>query len=238
MTLPKELTKVTKLSKILAAILFILLPFVGFFLGTRYQQTTFPQTTLEAYPTPTPKSGCYYAETPEVACPMKDCGKTLICPTPIVDETANWKTYTDNKYNFLFKYPNEWIAGDMSKCTHGLYGVYLRFRNNYCEPEMEILVTQKEDKNNCFPNSLRILSRKDISIANLSAQTIVIENPRSTGRNETIVGFKKDNYCYSINNRVNLIPERTFDQILSTFQFTDNNLFVRALKAARKKIIK
>lgn len=41
MKLPKELTTVTPLSKILAAILFIMLPFIGFFLGTRYQRILF-----------------------------------------------------------------------------------------------------------------------------------------------------------------------------------------------------
>lgn len=36
--LPKELTTVTPLSKLLAVIVFILLPFMGFFLGIRYEQ--------------------------------------------------------------------------------------------------------------------------------------------------------------------------------------------------------
>jgi len=36
-------------------------------------------------------------------------------PTPTTsDETANWKTYTDSKYGFEFKYPSDWslVAGD------------------------------------------------------------------------------------------------------------------------------
>lgn len=36
--LPQELTTVTRLSKTLAVILFLALPFVGFFIGMQYQQ--------------------------------------------------------------------------------------------------------------------------------------------------------------------------------------------------------
>lgn len=32
----------------------------------------------------------------------------LPTPTPIADETANWKIYTNDKYNYNIKYPNNW----------------------------------------------------------------------------------------------------------------------------------
>lgn len=44
MKLPKELTTVTPLSKGLAMIIFIVLPFLGFYLGMQYQQSIFPPT--------------------------------------------------------------------------------------------------------------------------------------------------------------------------------------------------
>ncbi len=47
MTLPKELTTVTRLSKVLAFILFITLPILGFFLGIRYEKIDTAITTLE-----------------------------------------------------------------------------------------------------------------------------------------------------------------------------------------------
>jgi hypothetical protein len=37
-TLPRQLTTVTPLSKTIAVLLFIFLPFVGFYLGMKYQQ--------------------------------------------------------------------------------------------------------------------------------------------------------------------------------------------------------
>lgn len=54
MKFPKELTTITPTSKILAAILFISLPFIGFFLGIRYQQTISPPSIITNYSTPTP----------------------------------------------------------------------------------------------------------------------------------------------------------------------------------------
>src|SRR3989339_1049836 len=62
MKLPRELVTVTKTSKILAAVIFITLPFLGFFVGTNYQssldsasQTTANEPILvKRAPTPTP----------------------------------------------------------------------------------------------------------------------------------------------------------------------------------------
>ena len=53
--LPKSLTTVTPLSKTIAFILFILMPFIGFYLGMHYQKTldslsTFSTTYIQAAP--------------------------------------------------------------------------------------------------------------------------------------------------------------------------------------------
>lgn len=84
MKLPKELTTVSPLSKILAAILFILLPFIGFFLGIRYQEMT------------------------DIAKSQQEENNASIAriPTPTINDTANWKTYTNTKYGYEFKYPD------------------------------------------------------------------------------------------------------------------------------------
>lgn len=89
MKLPKELTTVTKTSKILAFIVFITLPFLGFFLGTTYQasldsasQTSITEPILpKRTPTPIPSQ-----------------------PLDISD-TSTWKTYTNEDLKLSFKYP-------------------------------------------------------------------------------------------------------------------------------------
>lgn len=54
MKLPNELTSVTPVSKLLALILFIELPIVGFILGMRHQQVISSPAIAIYYPTPTP----------------------------------------------------------------------------------------------------------------------------------------------------------------------------------------
>ena len=90
MTFPKELTTVTTLSKYLAMVVFIALPFVGFFLGMRYQEMTdlankedensMKACTQEAMICPDGTSvgrqgpNCEFASCPDE--------KPSICPTP------------------------------------------------------------------------------------------------------------------------------------------------------------
>lgn len=50
MPLPKSLTTITPLSKALAMILFILFPFVGFYLGVQYEKKLNPQTSQSVNP--------------------------------------------------------------------------------------------------------------------------------------------------------------------------------------------
>ena len=72
--LPSWLTTVTPLSKILAMILFITFPFVGFYLGMKYQE----RITVNTPSIPAIK----------------------ITPTPIVTQVdiSGWKIYTSQKH--------------------------------------------------------------------------------------------------------------------------------------------
>ena len=94
MNIPKELNTIAPLSKYLAMVVFISLPFVGFFLGMRYEekldlakrQEMEANLSIPRSPKPTP-----------IEIPWVD---------PLI--TADWKTYTNTKYGFLFKYSNLW----------------------------------------------------------------------------------------------------------------------------------
>lgn len=63
MTLPKELTTVTSLSKTLALILFILLPIIAFFLGRTYQKSISESKQLQ---NEIPSQGPTFAVTPSI----------------------------------------------------------------------------------------------------------------------------------------------------------------------------
>src|SRR6266511_364050 len=117
MTLPKELTTVTPLSRYLSTALFILLPFIGFYLGIRYQSKL--QINLQGA---SQESNCWS--------PLKtqQCSSTAFpsiiyrpvyveydIPTPemqaAIEKTKSWKTYKNG--NFSFKYPPNWEVKDL-----------------------------------------------------------------------------------------------------------------------------
>ena len=236
MKLPKEITTVTPLSKYLAMILFITLPFIGFFLGIRYQQTIPPETILKTYPTPTPKSGCYYIENSEAACPKKDCGKILICPTPTpiaiptVDPsiTANWKTYTNTTFGYSIKIPNKYDVPSQTAREKSQFGIgqnicIKQINNNTCN--IVIAYWQKSlDETIKIKLPTDQSQPKDFVIKNIkgkmlvykigeSTTDVVILIPKLNSSNETI------SISYSI-YPADLKTSEIYDQILSTFQFT------------------
>ncbi len=83
-TLYRYLFTVTTFSKLLALGLFIILPFLGFYLGMHYQQkiTTVTPVISEVQKIPT--------------------------PTPTLIDTTNWKIYTNTVAGYSLKYPSGW----------------------------------------------------------------------------------------------------------------------------------
>lgn len=102
MALPNSLTEVTPFSRFLAVALFIFLPFIGFFLGIRYQQQLTSPAIIQladcrspnptVYPTPTISDSVSTISIPTVS-PTKAPtakGKKLTYSLP-----AGWKTVND-----------------------------------------------------------------------------------------------------------------------------------------------
>jgi hypothetical protein len=89
MTLPVQFTRVTRLSKTLAFIVFIGFPFLGFWFGTKYQAQkdtiTFGNELMQV----TQES--YTAQKTQLA----------------LKESLDWKTYSNKEYGFTFMYPQD-----------------------------------------------------------------------------------------------------------------------------------
>lgn len=85
MKLPSSLTTVTPLSKFLALVLFITLPFLGFFIGMQYQQQMYSSESevISISPSQTP-------------------------PTTQLNVANEWKDFIDK--DFQLQYPRTWSS--------------------------------------------------------------------------------------------------------------------------------
>ena len=145
-------------------------------------------------------------------------------PSPKADETASWKTYTDDQYKFSIQYPDVWYAdkhGDMvyidSKpipsmgLTHGIATSLSIFIKSASKAE----ILRSNENIEVF----------DTSIAGIKGQKIVSIKPSNIdGTFETTYNLitKQFNYMLSFrNNDAQGTHNIVFDQILSTFKFTN-----------------
>lgn len=97
MTLPKTLTTATTFSKILAMLLFIFFPLVGFRYGMLYQKGI--DDTLRSVKTDTEK---------------KVIMQPILTPSPIPSPNkAGWYRYMSKSFDFYLDYPNTyWYGGE------------------------------------------------------------------------------------------------------------------------------
>jgi len=98
MALHKSLTTVTPLSKALAMILFVALPFFGFYAGTQYQELIGFQNEQVANTNPSAINHPAPANNPTTANEYQN--KSI--------DTANWKTYSNKEIGFSVEYPPDW----------------------------------------------------------------------------------------------------------------------------------
>lgn len=144
------------------------------------------------------------------------------------DETVNWKTYTDNKYYFSLKYPPEWkIKGETNPET-GQYTIV--FQRTPIVPDSLTIILVKENwsvdqevnshnqKQSVGPSS-EILKIEDTKVGGLEAKKFTYSTAMGTTPEETTTS--KGTTVYSF---ISFPNDTVFDQILSTFKFTDSGV--------------
>jgi len=163
---------------------------------------------------------------------------TTPAPTPqsvndLSDSTADWQTYSNNLYEFSFKYPAEWEVRDLLPANKDLPShqdklMYLGLapanvtEDNFVnislssKSEAEVIAELKN-----FPpgSSNTLLSETKTEFNNYPATEILTENPLAKVKGKSII-FAKNNLTFVLSGSISG-EDKYLDQIISTFQFTN-----------------
>jgi len=144
-------------------------------------------------------------------------------PTPTPDPTANWKTYTDTKLGFSFKYHPEWVVAIDDS---GLIYLNNKKVNSTITKTDQVFFTIKieEDANEANWLKNKLNETRNSNIENINNVKYEITDLRS----HSIGGYSYMTAKTANRNSIitfglsNADVEIYFDQILSTFKFTDS----------------
>lgn len=148
-----------------------------------------------------------------------------LSPTPTPDPTANWKMYKNEKYGFGFKYPENWrITNDTT--TKGEIEFYddtkkikISFRKNANQKTLNELWKEKScygDKPFVFCSS-NFTDIRTITAINTQIYWHIGEDKIATA----FIPKLAESLIIEITT-YSPVDNQTFDQILSTFKFLDN----------------
>lgn len=151
----------------------------------------------------------------------------------ISDETANWKTYKNEKYGFEFKYPKDWTVNDTSKGADYAtfqYSVFPRCGSDReCFGELIQIALRKKSFNEYIWDPY--FSKKSAYTLDGKAGFVIINSLSGSGG--SIYVFEKDGKAFTIdvgstNDFATGTEEKNLNkevnQILSSFKFTEKHI--------------
>lgn len=149
------------------------------------------------------------------------------------DETADWKTYTNDEYGFSFKYPGDWEVRDLTSSNQhisdllGFFGCnpattvedsfYLvQVKSTLSGDEIENILQAISNNSN-----QELVSNNNISVYDTTAKEIKIRN-KTTGETSTQYVIENDSKTYILTGSEtnNSQTTKVANQIVKTFQFT------------------
>lgn len=162
-------------------------------------------------------------------------------PSPIAttDPTADWKTYTSTKANYSFQYPQEWPLVNVPINTASTSIENLEFTPKYDpksgDSEIAVILVFKDNRIKTLDDYKNTFIKGDPSITNVQDTSVATEKAISYKLSGGIPPLPIIEYAIVNNNNYYVIRlvdsletnknlaknEAIFDQILSTFQFTN-----------------
>jgi hypothetical protein len=220
--LHKYLFTITTFSKLLAMILFIALPFLGFYLGMQYQQKVTITTPVvsevqkTAIPTPTP----------------------IVLVSPL--ESSSWNTYTNNKIGFQIKYP---LTFDRPTLPSG-YPLAPTLYTDGSEGNGTIIFWETKDKwhsyfftiepynydlnqlikDSCLNDNYWSYKTIDVLVSDIKGGECLGTNKTNPTENTDFLFFVGKGYKFSFDFQPHpgeTPNENELEQIISTFKFTN-----------------
>ncbi len=168
--------------------------------------------------------GAYYLGRRTQSVPQQSTTPQVAVTSPTIpDSTANWQTYTNQKYNFAIKYPSDWK--------------YIEVPNNKYQTQYDGVWLLPKSSTPPLPNSdgLTVPIALQLSTTDPSINPQFIDNYKSESyligilQGKRITGTSKAGMAIDeivIKANTFYIDAKThganFDQILSTFKFTDS----------------
>jgi hypothetical protein len=151
---------------------------------------------------------------------------------PISDETADWKTYTNEQYGFEMKYPSDWSPIEITDSLQRQHLYHFQTpdgeivfnvgQESYTASLEEYINSTKNTLLNAEGGNYIVSEKKEITVDGRKA--IEIPN-RGNNYEEVLIFVKNDNSIYEIvfttkSNRDDvLILAEVLNQMLSTFKF-------------------
>jgi len=146
-----------------------------------------------------------------------------------IDETADWKTYTNEEYGFELKYPNGWFLYEDGDNVYfqpdeevegnipGPHASALSVRIEKLSEDENLEQKIKTDKNRAgmeFEQSKIMIGGENAFLVKSICEGVGCGSPEWY--------FVKDEYLYSFNSNLGYSP--AFDRIISTFKFIEKGL--------------
>lgn len=143
----------------------------------------------------------------------------------VTNETTDWKTYTNEKYGFEFKYPNNWAVSESQKPSLPYLVSISLGPKDMTEGGGFFAVMVRDQTEDQFLSSLSqgdyyIISKTDVAIGNKKAVLCIYGRNDSSDQWKSIV-MQKEEYLFEFSSGATPYYGDIFNKMLPTFKFTN-----------------